>query len=776
MTLQKTLVAIAISASLSHPALAEEAASAATAEAEVEVMAVTGKRISYANNTVDEAMKQSKSPIGNVMDLVNQLPGITVGQGDAFGGDDWSTTISMRGFAVSGSEQQLGITVDGLPNGGSSYGGGSKANRYLDTENTALVEVGQGTSDIASASLDALGGTLNFVSINPDDEESLNFGVTGGDHNARRYFSRYNTGELGGHTKAYVSLSDSYSNRWIGTGSNGFTERLHAEAKSVTELGNTKITARFSYDDANEDNYNTVSLAQFAENPHWDRLTNVWTGNPDIDQNFAEVWSTLRENSFSYVKVETDLTDDIQLTVTPYLHLQSGRGDWMPNYQVYVVDAQGNRVTRGTGTGVLRPYTHVDSQNRPILDPAADVSEATRVSSYRHTHYEKQRLGMTSELFWALGNHELRAGAWLEQQERDESRDWHNVIDPVQYHYFDASPYWVQYDRTYDTDTQKLYLQDQIRLSDDLSVTLGVKQFYVDVERQDNIVTANQGQLDSDSDLLPSVGLVYSLTNQIELFAGYTENFKAISDAILETNQDYNALEAETADNIDLGLRYFGDALNFSVTYYDVTFDNRITYLQPGANGGPDYLNELDGTYVNVGGIDSNGIEASMDWQLGSGWSLYGAATLNKAEYNRTVNSQVLDEDGNVVVDANGNPVINPAAIFAGDKVAGSPEKIYNLSLRYQGQAYRTGLTARHTASYFGAAMGGNKDELPASTVLDFYVGYSKTLSNSELFKGLDLALVINNLNDESYLTGGQEGAYFIGAERTASLTLSLDF
>ena len=39
-----------------------------------------------------------------------------------------------------------------------------KANRYLDSENLATVEVGQGTSDIKSASLEALGGTFNFVS------------------------------------------------------------------------------------------------------------------------------------------------------------------------------------------------------------------------------------------------------------------------------------------------------------------------------------------------------------------------------------------------------------------------------------------------------------------------------------------------------------------------------------------------------------------------------------------------------------------------------------
>jgi hypothetical protein len=44
----------------------------------------------------------------------------------------------MRGFNVGLSEQQIGMTIDGLPNGNSNYGGGSKANRYIDFENLGV--------------------------------------------------------------------------------------------------------------------------------------------------------------------------------------------------------------------------------------------------------------------------------------------------------------------------------------------------------------------------------------------------------------------------------------------------------------------------------------------------------------------------------------------------------------------------------------------------------------------------------------------------------------
>ncbi|CAM5222856.1 TonB-dependent receptor plug domain-containing protein [Alishewanella longhuensis] len=173
-TFKTNLLTLAVLSAISMQAHADTLADTA-AEKDVEVISVLGKRVSYANNTTDESTKLAKAPIGNVMDLIDSLPGINVGQGDAFGGDDYTTTISMRGFVIDRADQQLGITIDGVPNGGSAYAGGSKANRYLDTENTRLVEVGQGSADIASASLDALGGTINFVSANPEMEASARF-------------------------------------------------------------------------------------------------------------------------------------------------------------------------------------------------------------------------------------------------------------------------------------------------------------------------------------------------------------------------------------------------------------------------------------------------------------------------------------------------------------------------------------------------------------------------------------------------------------------------
>ncbi|HRW30638.1 MAG TPA: Plug domain-containing protein, partial [Emcibacteraceae bacterium] len=122
------------------------AAAAEATDAPEEVIVVVGKPTTYANNATDNVMIEQESTAASVLSVIDNLPGVNISEGGTFGSDDWSTTVNMRGFTVGLSEQQIGMTIDGLPNGNSNYGGGSKANSYIDFENLARAEVSQGTS------------------------------------------------------------------------------------------------------------------------------------------------------------------------------------------------------------------------------------------------------------------------------------------------------------------------------------------------------------------------------------------------------------------------------------------------------------------------------------------------------------------------------------------------------------------------------------------------------------------------------------------------------
>ena len=121
----------------------------------------------FASNVVAEPMLQQQSNITSVTSVVDNLPGVSIQEGDAYGFDDWSSNVAVRGFQVTISEAQIGTTIDGFPNGTSDYFSGAKANRFIDPMNLGGVEVSQGTTDIASRSVEALGGTFDYLTDDP---------------------------------------------------------------------------------------------------------------------------------------------------------------------------------------------------------------------------------------------------------------------------------------------------------------------------------------------------------------------------------------------------------------------------------------------------------------------------------------------------------------------------------------------------------------------------------------------------------------------------------
>ena len=759
---------MAAACSLAIPVLAQESA-------QIEEIIVQGKGATYGNSLVTDTMRKQQSSITSINALIDNLPGVTVNEGDTYGFDDWSTAITIRGFSTNLQEQQVGTTIDGLPNGGSNYGGGAKANRFIDPANMGGIEVTQGTSDIASRSHEALGGTINYLTETPAEDQGFVAELSMGEFDAQRYSVRYDTGTFAENTQVWVSYSHQEASDWVTETAEN--ERDHFAAKLVSDLAVANITAYISYDDTHEDNYQRVySPEQFDANSESDGLNAVWTGVPNDDQNFRQAWSTLRENLFSYVKADFDLSESLSVESTVYYHRNEGRGDWVPPYLVDV-SADASEVTGGTTvhgnsqvTGTGATFTYVDSTGNPLTstvegcsafdrNPACFSSDAIAVQSYRHTHYEKDRTGLTLDFTWraelAGYENELRGGIWYEDATRDEYRDWHKVSDTSVGSAFDPSPYYIQYSYSFPQETSKWYLQDSLTI-DALTVSLGVKQFFVDVQRDDLFGDSTSIQANSDSDVLFSGGLVWETgVEGLEAFFGYAENFKAIADVLLEdTEIDLSTIEPETSTNMDMGLRYVNDRLQASATYYQSDFDNRLIFVSVASPAGIDYLGSGTGFYENSGGIDSSGFEFSLDYALSERLSLYTALTLNDASYLGT-GSSALDTQ---------------AGITPGLDVLGVSDKQFVASLDWEGESMFTGISAKYTGDRYANAT--NTWKVDGYTVVDAYIG--TTIYG--VGNGITLNLVANNLFDEDYLGTIVNNGAWIGAPRTVSMSATLAF
>jgi iron complex outermembrane receptor protein len=759
--------------SLPAMAQASKEQQAETETEKLETIQVTGRSVSYANSTISSEMKKQQTPMTSALSIIDNLPGVLVNEGDPFGSDEWSTSISMRGFQLDLASQQIGMTVDGISNGNSNYGGGTKASRYIDTENLRSVEVSQGTADISSRSNEALGGTLDFTTIRPGLDEKLTVSTTLGEYNARKFYTRYDTGEIAKDTFAWVSISTQQNDDYMGGSITN--SRDHAEGKIISRVGEVDLTGYLSYDDAQEYTYQRIyGLGQYAQEPNWDGLTNNFSGVPYQDQAFRETWGTERENLFGYLQADF-MVNDVEVSTNVYYHKNEGMGKWMPYYMADVTDdGTGNphseldSSTTASGGSSLGSIYFVNRDGQSLspnegcvssigypyggggaeIDPGCYDQGAMPVSSNRHSNYNKERFGVNADFIWnttiaGMAN-TVRGGFWYEDYQRDENRTWHKTIDAATSPRYESNPYWTQYSREFPVETLMYYVEDEIDAGF-AKFRLGAKQFNVDVSKDDQFSPANDLNVSSDSDALISAGFVAPLPMRgLEIFGGYAENFAAIKDGVLERDDtDVSQIEPETADNIDLGLRYSTPGFNASITYYNIKFENRITFVSNESVNGIDFLEAAAGGYINDGGVESDGIEASLDYSLTDNLGIYVSYTKNDSTYT--------DE------------------AFLGNTVLGSAQDMAVVSFDYTKGDFYAGFSSKYVGERFLDQA--NTQETDAYVVSDLYVGKTAYEFGGAI-ESMELSFTINNVFDKNYLGTIAPNAGWIGAPRTAALNV----
>ena len=276
-------------------------------------------------------------------------------------------------------------------------------------------------------------------------------------------------------------------------------------------------------------------------------------------------------------------------------------------------------------------------------------------------------------------------------------------------------------------------------------IRLGAKQFNVDVSKEDQFTPENNLDISSDSDVLISAGFVAPLpVDGLELFGGYAENFAAVKDAVLERDDtDISTVEPETADNIDFGLRYSTPGFNASLTYYTIEFENRITFVSNEDVNGIDFLESAAGGYINDGGIESDGIEASIDYSITDSLGIYVSYTKNDSTYT---------DEG-----------------VSGNTVIGSPEDMAVVSFDYTKGDFYAGFSTKYVGERFLDQA--NTQETDSYIVSDLYLGKTAYDIGGSI-DSVELSFTVNNVFDEDYLGSIAANAGWIGAPRIASFNV----
>lgn len=323
-----------------------------------------------------------------------------------------------------------------------------------------------------------------------------------------------------------------------------------------------------------------------------------------------EIVGTATDQSLAFIKLNADITDDQQLTLSYERRDESGdlssRPNWEPLQDDPLYPMEGERNTFVVNYSAT--ISDLLNVNATVYNTDSDLTQDGRFGLYGGN---TESIGFDIRNTSRIGNHTLIYGTELRKDEVKAGPRGASIQD-----YIDAG--WVT-SIAEEGEVLGAYVQDHWQVSDPLLISVGVRYDSYELEQNNYDVEV------SDSGVSPNIGIRYSLTENLKLVAGHAKAIrgKEIGDSFtLEDAEIDPALDAEEVDNTELGFEYNGEVLAVSATVYQSTIDH-VIYDQIGR-----------GTYFeNIGELEARGFELTTALDFGE-FYLAASASLSDTELN----------------------------------------------------------------------------------------------------------------------------------------------
>ena len=649
---------------------AEMEAAAAAPMAVVEVS--TRKTRSSVDMTKDDMQKIL--PGINPLKALQTLPGVSFQTADPWGNNEQNLSLFIHGF----SGPQLGYTMDGVPLGDQQYGNynGLSPQRAVISENVGRVILSSGAGDLSTASTSNLGGTIETFSANPLAARNLAVQQTVGSYKTSRTYLRYDTGNFGDGSSAYISGVHHEQKAWDFQGRQG-GDQINAKYVNQSSLG--KLTLFIDYSDKIEPNEDsTVRSATEKYQPYT---------RPFMYPNFQQALSYLSPtgqtpaaegNNYRNYYSDAQRTD--YLTYAKF-DMNLGEATTWSN-QVYYHNDDGVGVVAGPiGVAGLPALFAVYFPGQNLKQVFGNSGYATRT-----TEYVINRNGWLSTLNTEFGDHKLQAGLWLEHNRSSAYRRWYalDANNPSSPYDRPGNPLITQYGSEIDNKVAQIHLQDEWRVRPDLALQAGFKsslqfadgQFPVQPKAgaiANGSLALPVGEIITKKWFLPQVGARWDISSQDQLFVNVQKNMRQFvtyggggaSPWSLASQQAFDLFrdtaKPETSITYEAGLRSSHQlnmgavtAFDGQVNVYHVDFKDRLLTISPT----PVISSIIGGNplLANVGSVKTDGIDLSGTLHFGRTFSFYNALSYNHSTYQDNY--------------LNGKDVV----ATAGKAVPGSPE------------------------------------------------------------------------------------------------------
>ena len=296
-------------------------------------------------------------------------------------------------------------------------------------------------------------------------------------------------------------------------------------------------------------------------------------------------------------------------------------------------------------------------------------------------------------------------------------------------------------DRESEVKYTSVYLQDQVDLTDQFKVVVGLRYDSFDIDVLDFIEQNDGDATDGnfgrrDTEVTPRLGFIYKPMENISIYASYSETFLPRSgDQFLTLTLDSESTRPQFFENREIGLKWdFNPGLSLTAAVFDLERES-FTSVDP---EDPDQV-------IVVEGSNNRGFEVQLAGNLTERWSLTTGYAYLDGEVNRA--------------DGGGND---------GNKTRQTPENMFSLWTDYQfTDALSIALGATYQDSFF--VREDNNVEIPSYTRIDAAAFY-------QLTDRTRLQLNIENLLDETYFPDAHSNDNIsTGRPLNARLSLVMD-
>jgi Fe(3+) dicitrate transport protein len=699
---------------------------------DVETVTIVGNK----SDVAGAASVISNEDLQKVMDtdihkILSAVPGLYFRTEDGYG---LRPNISIRGTSIDRSAK-VTIMEDGILVAPAPYTSAS-AYYFPTTARINSVEVLKGPSAISEGP-STIGGAINLISTPIPEVNSGKFVQEIGENGMTRThaYAGMNSGNLGALVEIHEHQSDGFDSIANVGGDTGF-DKSDIMFKARYDSGDHSLTLKLvEIDESSDQTYVGLSQASFESNPRMRYgLTQYDVMNNDGDQ----MSLTYAGSIGNFDVVASKWSNDYHR-------------DWFK-----VDQANNSGITNADGTSIGTGINNVISAangGSTVAQGILDGTVATEVKLKHNNRYYTNE-GIQFKIMTEIGMHALTFG--YRDMEDSESRY-------QSYECFDQSAtgtnstlsscgtnYVGSNNRLRVSEASSYYIEDKITLGK-LALTIGHRsEDYDQVENRWDDGAPTRTQLASgypkykDGDhSTTGFGATYELNDKVQLVAGFHEGMTAMF-----------GTDPETADNMELGLRYTDGTTGVEAFYFESDYQSLKAACTNSQGGSCDDGDVFDGGAVDVSGIE---LSASMilSGQNGVSYPLGLTYTSTDATFGNS-----FDDDGEYW-----------GVVAAGDDVPYVPDSSLALVAGFTGSNGLTGnIRYVSNGSSCSTAACGTYQTIDSHSYLD--LSMRKSLSAD-----MDVYFVIENmLDNEDVVARAPKDGIRSQKPRTMKVGFSLNF